>query len=121
MATRAGWPNAFAALYTNQEGVLVLAAALIPLAGIFQIFDGVQVVAGGVLRGLGDTRSPMVVHLLGFWFLGLPLGALLAFRADRGAVGVWWGLVIGLTAVALVLLWRVRVELVRPQLRRIRA
>ena len=87
---------------------MALAALLIPLAGVFQIFDGLQVVSSGVLRGVGDTRSPMIVNLLGFWCLGMPVSAWLGFRTGLGPVGLWWGLVVGLAAVALFLLFRIR-------------
>ena len=93
-------------------------AALIPIAGIFQVFDGLQVVAAGVLRGVGDTRAPMVVNLLGFWLIGMPVSLYLGFRTGAGPVGLWWGLVAGLAAVAVFLLVRVRVRLGR-ELRRV--
>jgi MATE family multidrug resistance protein len=83
--------------------VVALAALLIPIAGLFQIFDGVQVVCGGVLRGLADTRTPFVVHLIAFWVLGLPIGWLLAFEWGVGPAGLWWGLTIGLAVTALAL------------------
>ncbi len=101
-------PRSLAGLYTNADAVLVMAAALLPLAGIFQVFDGIQVVAGGVLRGLGDTRSPMIINVIGFWIVGIPSGLFLCFQAGMGARGLWWGLVFGLAAVAVILLGRVR-------------
>ncbi len=101
-------PRWLASLYTSSDAVLVMAAALLPLAGIFQVFDGIQVVAGGVLRGLGDTRWPMLINLIGFWAVGIPMGILLGFQAGMGARGLWWGLVFGLAAVAVILLIRVR-------------
>jgi MATE family multidrug resistance protein len=91
---------------------------LIPLAGVFQVFDGLQVVASGVLRGVGDTRSPMVVNLLGFWCIGMPISIWFGFRTSAGPVGLWWGLVAGLAAVAIFLLLRVGIRLGRD-LRRI--
>jgi MATE family multidrug resistance protein len=101
-------PRAIAALYTRDAGVLAVAATLIPIAGVFQVFDGGQVVAGAVLRGSGDTRTPLVANLAGFWVVGLPLGGWLAFSLGGGPAGLWWGLVAGLAAVALLLVWRVR-------------
>ena len=106
-------PELLAALYSRDAAVLALAAALIPLAGVFQVFDGIQAVAAGVLRGLADTRMPMVIGLLGFWAVGLPISLWLGFRTPLGAVGLWWGLVAGLAAVALLLLARVRIRLGR--------
>ncbi len=102
------FPEFFARIYTDDAEVVALAALLIPLAGIFQVFDGVQVVASGVLRGVGDTRWPMMVNLLGFWCLGIPVSLWLGFGAERGPEGLWWGLVVGLAAVAFFLLLRLR-------------
>jgi MATE family multidrug resistance protein len=107
-------PGALAALYTPDAGVRAVAAALIPIAGVFQLFDGMQVVSLGVLRGAGDTRAPMVINLVGFWLLGIPAGVWLAFRAGAGAEGLWWGLVIGLAAVGVVLALRARHRLTSP-------
>ncbi len=112
------FPSAFARVYSDQADVVALAALLIPLAGVFQVFDGTQVVASGVLRGVGDTRAPMVVNLLGFWVIGIPVSLWLGFGTGLGPVGLWWGLVAGLAAVALFLLLRVRIRL-RRELRRI--
>jgi MATE family multidrug resistance protein len=101
-------PEPLAALYTRDAVVLSLAALLLPLAGLFQVFDGVQVVAIGLLRGLGDTRMPMVVNVIGFWCIGMPVSLWLGFGLDYGAVGLWWGLVVGLIIVAVFLIARVR-------------
>lgn len=103
-----GAPGALARLYTNDLAVAALAASLIPIAGVFQVFDGIQVVSIGILRGTGDTRTPMLVNVLGFWLVGLPVSATLGFRTAWGPRGLWWGLTVGLILVALVLLWRVR-------------
>lgn len=110
-------PATLAAGYTNDPAVRAVAIGLLPLAGIFQLFDGWQVVSIGILRGVADTRSPMIVNVLGFWLVGLPVGAWLAFRADLGPAGLWWGLVVGLGLVGLILLDRVRRRLGR-ELRR---
>ncbi len=100
-------PGSLARAYTSMDGVLTLAATLIPIAGFFQIADGLQVVAAGVLRGAGDTRAPLVVNILGFWLIGLPTSLLLGFRLGYGPPGLWWGLVAGISAVAVFLLIRV--------------
>jgi len=102
-----------ARVYTADAGVLAVAVALLPIAGIFQVADGLQAVAAGVLRGAGDTRSPFIFNALGFWVLGIPVSAALAFRADMGARGLWWGLAAGLGAVAILLFIRVRRLLAR--------
>jgi MATE family multidrug resistance protein len=103
-----GVPEMLAALYTRDVVVLALAALLLPLAGLFQVFDGLQVVAIGLLRGLGDTRMPMIINIIGFWCVGIPVSLWLGFGLDYGAVGLWWGLVVGLVIVAAFLVARVR-------------
>jgi MATE family multidrug resistance protein len=107
-------PSQLAGAYTSESHVLSLAATLIPIAGVFQVFDGLQVVSSGVLRGLGDTRTPMIVNLLGFWLVGVPISLGLAFVLDRGPTGLWWGFVFGLGAVAVLLLARIASRLSRP-------
>lgn len=107
-------PRFLAGLYTADMGVVTLAAALIPLAGVFQVFDGLQVVAIGVLRGMADTRTPFVINVIGYWLVGMPVGAALAYGLGQGVVGLWWGLVLGLGAVAIVLVIRLRAALKRP-------
>jgi len=101
-------PMSLARIYTTDAGVAALAASLIPIAGVFQVFDGIQVVSIGILRGVADTRAPMVVNVLGFWLVGLPVSAALGFGAGGGPRGLWWGLTVGLMLVALILVWRVR-------------
>lgn len=101
-------PRLLARIFTADLPVVEVAAVLIPIAGLFQVFDGVQVVSAGVLRGVGDTRIPMLLNLLGFWFVGLPVSAALGFWLDLGPRGVWWGLAGGLGVVAILLLARVR-------------
>lgn len=86
--------------------VVRLAVGFLAFAALFQIFDGAQAVASGMLRGLHDTTVPMLFALVGYWGIGLPLGALLAFHFDMGGNGVWMGLSMGLAVVALLLLWR---------------
>ena len=110
-------PRALAGVYTSDVQVVALAAALIPIAGVFQIFDGVQVVSSGILRGLGDTRAPMVINVLGFWLVGMPVSLGLAFPLALGPRGLWWGLVAGLAAVAVLLLLRISRRLYRPMAR----
>ncbi len=105
-------PAAIASLYApGLTETLAVAAVLIPVAGAFQIFDGIQVVASGILRGIGDTRFPMLVHVAGFWVLGVPLGAWLTFSRDVIPTGPWWGMVLALVVVAATLVLRVRHQL----------
>jgi MATE family multidrug resistance protein len=101
-------PGLFARGYTTDGGVITVAVALIPIAGIFQVFDGMQVCATGVLRGAGDTRVPMAIHMASFWLVGLPLGSWLCFGLDGGPAALWWGLTAGLAAAGLFQLARVR-------------
>jgi MATE family multidrug resistance protein len=102
------FPGFLAGLYSREAAVLQLAIVLLPIAGVFQVFDGLQVVALGLLRGLGDTRVPMLVNVLGFWCIGMPVSLWLGFGLDYGAVGLWWGLVAGLVIVALFLILRLQ-------------
>jgi MATE family multidrug resistance protein len=85
-----------------------LGASLLTVAGVFQLGDGVQVVAAGALRGLKDTRVPMLFAALGYWGIGLPAGLALAWPAGLGAVGIWIGLAAGLAVVSGLMLWRWR-------------
>ncbi len=101
-------PRFLARLYTSDAEVIAMAAALLPIAGLFQVFDGTQAVACGVLRGAGETRLPLMINLLGYWLLGLPAGIFLAFALDLGPRGLWWGLTVGLMACAALLVLAVR-------------
>ena len=98
--------------FTSDPGVLDVGVTLLFIAAIFQLFDGVQGVATGVLRGLGDTRTPMLWNLGGHWFIGLPSGYLLCFPLGLGVIGLWWGLSSGLVicGVALLAVWIRRVR-----------
>ncbi|HUE77064.1 MAG TPA: MATE family efflux transporter [Longimicrobiales bacterium] len=111
-------PGALTALYTDEPAVVVIAVALIPVAGVFQVFDGLQVVAAGTLRGIGDTTVPFVANLLAFWLVGIPISLWLGFRTPAGPVGLWWGLVVGLAIVAIFLVARVRIR-IRRDLQRV--
>ena len=87
----------------GNQATAMLAPKLLRVAGVFQIADGTQVTAAGALRGLHDTRLPMIVAALGYWGVGFWAGRYLAFDVGLGAVGLWWGLCAGLAAVALCL------------------
>lgn len=105
-------PRLLIGAFTRDERVIALGATLLAVAAIFQLFDGIQGVATGILRGLGDTRTPMVWNLVGHWFVGLPSGYALCFVAGYGVVGLWWGLTMGLTicGVTLLAVWSRRIR-----------
>jgi len=90
-------------LYTRDAAVIASCAALLPIAAAFQLFDGVQVVGGGILRGMGRTRPAAVFNLVGYYVLALPLAWWLAFPAGYGLPGMWWGLAAGLAVIAVAL------------------
>ena len=91
----------------------MLATTLLGIAGFFQVFDGIQVSTAGALRGLKDTRAPMLIGFFSYWAVGLGTGYVLAFRVELAAVGLWWGLVVGLLFASLLLLARLRYQLRR--------
>jgi multidrug resistance protein, MATE family len=111
-------PATFASIYTADAGVLAIAIVLLPIAGLFQVFDGLQVVGAGVLRGAGDTRVPMIIGLAGFWLVGMPISVYLGLYTPARAAGLWWGFVAGLGAVAGFLLLRIKYRFGR-ELRRV--
>jgi MATE family multidrug resistance protein len=98
-------PGAILRAFTTASGVIAAGVSLLYVAAVFQLFDGIQVVATGALRGAGDTRTPMLWNLIGYWVLGLPVGYYLCFSADWGAVGLWIGFSIGLIVVGTILLF----------------
>lgn len=102
-------------LFTSDPAVVATGIALMRVAAAFQLFDGLQVVTTGALRGLGDTRTPMFTNLVGHWLIALPLAALAGFTYGHGVVGLWAGLCVGLTLVGLFLLgvWRRRIRHLR--------
>ena len=100
------FPRAITRLVTDQENVIAAALPLMLVAAVFQLSDGVQAVGAGVLRGAGDTKYAFVANLIGHWLIGLPIALFLGFRQKLGIVGLWWGLCVGLTAVAILLFVR---------------
>lgn len=103
-------------LYTPEAAVIAAAAAILPIAGAFQIFDGTQSVASGVMRAMGRPGPAALFNLFGYWVLALPVGGWLALGTDAGLPGLWWGLCAGLVVVALGLvlwIWRGGTSLVR--------
>jgi MATE family multidrug resistance protein len=103
-------PTQLTSLLTDDLSISRFAVALIPIAGVFQIFDGLQVTAIGCLRGMGDMRTPFWANVIGYWVLALPLGCWLSmpFGLNLGPQGLWWGLTAGLFLVACAMLFVLR-------------
>jgi len=102
------FPRWIARLYTPDAAIIRSTVLLLAAGAAFQLFDGIQTVATGALRGAGDTRTPMLCHFTAYWIIGLPLGAWLCFRRNMGAFGLWAGLSLALILIGIVLLfaWR---------------
>jgi MATE family multidrug resistance protein len=105
-AVFAFFPRPIARLLTGQEAVIAAAVPIFLIAAVFQLSDGLQAIGAGILRGAGDTTFPLVSNLVGHWLVGLPIALYLGFHRNMGIVGLWWGLCAGLTAVAILLLFR---------------
>ncbi len=99
-------PGVIAAVYTPDLAVQALAVQLLFLAAVFQFSDGVQVVSAGALRGLKDTRLPMIITVVSYWCVGMPIGAALAFWMGYGVHGLWMGLIAGLSMAGILLFIR---------------
>ncbi len=112
------FPRQIAAAYTTDARVISTSVRLLAIAAVFQLFDGLQATAAGALRGLGDTKSPMIATLVSYWIVGLPFGAWLCYRSGWGVFGIWWGLCLSLILVAAALLpvWSRRTSQVRSQI-----
>jgi len=106
------FPRLVARIYTHDPTVIRNATILLAAGAAFQLFDGIQTVATGAMRGSGDTRTPMVCHFSAYWLMGLPLGAWLCFRRHWGALGLWVGLSLSLILIGILLLtfWRRRIR-----------
>jgi MATE family multidrug resistance protein len=98
-------PKPILRIYSLDPELLRTGTGLLAIAALFQLFDGIQTISTGALRGIGDTRGPMVINLIGYWLFGLPIGYALCFYLGRGIFGLWWGLTLALVAIALSLLW----------------
>jgi len=105
-------PRWIVALYSVDASVSPAGIALLRIAAFFQLFDGFQVVTTGALRGLGDTRTPMLAHFTGYWIIGLPISYILGFPLGWGARGIWTGLTVALILIGSspVLVWRTRMR-----------
>ena len=93
-------------LYISDSEVIMQAAILLIVAGLFQLSDGIQVIGLGALRGMSDVKIPTIITLIAYWLIGLPLGYFFGFTLSQGALGVWYGLLAGLTIAAILLFIR---------------
>lgn len=102
------FPRAIGRIYTPDPAIIRSTVLLLAAGAAFQLFDGIQTVATGALRGAGDTRTPMICHFTAYWVIGLPFGAWLCFGRGWGAFGLWAGLSVALILIGVVLLfaWR---------------
>jgi MATE family multidrug resistance protein len=104
-----------AGLFAHQPEVIHIAASLLMLAGVYQLFDAVQSVSNGVLRGLHHTKTTMQVAFVSYWLIGLGIGYVLTFKdwimPAMGVKGFWWGIIIGLFIGAILLLLRLRFQM----------
>ncbi|MBV9075214.1 MAG: MATE family efflux transporter [Acidobacteria bacterium] len=98
-------PKLIVRIFTPDRQVMEVGVKLLFVAAAFQLFDGLQTVATGALRGTGETRIPMVSSFIAYWVIGLPLGYYLGFKRHLGAVGLWDGLALGLVLIAAALVW----------------
>jgi MATE family multidrug resistance protein len=99
-------PRLLMRIFTDEPDVLSLGVRLLFIAALFQLFDGVQTVAAGALRGAGDVHFPFLANVASHWCLGFPLAFVLCFPLGYGVRGMWWGLTAGLVAAAVSLAWR---------------
>ena len=112
-------PRLIIRIFTPDADVMKLGVTLLAVAAAFQLFDGVQTVSTGALRGAGDTRTPMLTHLVAYWGVGLPLGYFLCFARGWGAAGLWTGLCVALILIglALGLAWKMKVQAMKVEAR----
>jgi multidrug resistance protein, MATE family len=101
-----GAGTVIATWFVENSAVTVLAAQLLLIAGLFQIFDGIQVTSAGALRGFEDTRTPMLIGVLSYWAVALPISYLCAFKLGVGPQGIWFGFVAGLAVASAALVTR---------------
>ena len=96
-------PGPLIGLFTTDAEVIAIGARLLQIASLFALFDGIQAVASGALRGAGDVRFPFLANVGAHWLVGLPIALGLGFGLGWGAVGLWWGLTAGLVSVSVLL------------------
>jgi MATE family multidrug resistance protein len=114
------FPQYIVRIYTTDAEVMKIGVTLLAVAAVFQIFDGIQIVASGALRGAGETKIPMLTYGIAYWLIGLPFGYYLCFDRGWGATGVWAGLCFGLVLIgcALLLVWHRKVKDLASQIQR---
>lgn len=95
-------------LITSDSKVIILASQLLIIAGIFQLFDGTQIVGLGILRGIGDVNIPTIITFIAYWLIGLPSCYIIGIHFNLGIKGIWYGLTIGLLTSSLLLYFRFR-------------
>ncbi|MCU1311196.1 MAG: mdtK [Candidatus Angelobacter sp.] len=112
------FPQYIVRIYSFDPAVMKIGVTLLAVAAVFQIFDGMQIVASGALRGAGETKIPMLTYGVAYWVIGLPLGYYLCFDRGWGATGVWAGLCFGLVLIGSVLLlvWKRKVTQLQQQM-----
>ena len=110
-------PRLLASLFSDDPEVVAIGARLLRIAAVFQLFDGIQVVAAGALRGAGEVRIPFLAVVGAHWLVGFPVAWLLGFTLGWGAPGLWWGLTAGLVAASIALAARFLVIVRRPIVR----
>ena len=97
-------PHFIMGVATTDQAVIIYGGALLFWVGLFQLPDGLQVVLSGVMRGLNETRIPMILGLISYWVIGLPFGTYLAYQRNMEARGLWVGLAVGLTCMCILLI-----------------
>ena len=108
-----GAGSVIATWFVENAAVTLLAAQLLLIAGLFQIFDGIQVTSAGALRGFEDTRTPMLIGVLSYWVVALPISYLCAFKLGFGPQGIWFGFVAGLAVASAALVTRLMLFVIR--------
>jgi MATE family multidrug resistance protein len=100
------FPRFLVSAFTSDPRVIAIGVDLVRIAALFQLFDGVQAVAAGALRGAGDVRFPFLANVVAHWFVGFPVALTFGFALHLGAPGMWWGLTAGLVGVSTALALR---------------
>ncbi len=97
-------------IITTDSAVVALASQLLIIAGIFQLFDGTQVVGLGTLRGMGDVKIPTFITFIAYWIIGLPVAYLLGIYFNMGVEGIWYGLTLGLLTSSVLLYFQISIH-----------